>query len=89
MKPLRALADRDGYIKTGMIPKGTPVNLVANLDPDFQHIDVLAKIAEKLGIATLKKPDFTRNPLRICHATEIKERATTAVRSSWRRALPF
>ena len=33
--------DRDGYIKTGMIPKGTPVNLVGNLEPDFGHIDVL------------------------------------------------
>jgi hypothetical protein len=31
-----------------MIPKGTPVNLVANIDPDFQHIDVFRKIAEKL-----------------------------------------
>src|SRR4030095_5646 len=48
LKPLRALADRDGYIKTGMIPKGTPVHLVANLDRDFQHIDVFAKIVEKL-----------------------------------------
>jgi cytochrome c5 len=48
LKPLRALADRDGYIKTGMIPKGTPVNLLANLDPDFRHIDVFRKIAEKL-----------------------------------------
>jgi hypothetical protein len=48
LKPLQAFADRDGYIKTGMIPKGTPVNLVANLDPDFKHIDVFRKIAEKL-----------------------------------------
>ena len=31
-----------------MIPKGTPVNLVANLDPNFQHINVFRKIAEKL-----------------------------------------
>ena len=48
LKPLQAFADRDGYIKTGMIPKGTPVNLVGNLDPDFQHINVFRKIAEKL-----------------------------------------
>jgi hypothetical protein len=48
LKPLQAFADGDGYIKTGMIPKGTPVNLVANIDPDFQHIDVFRKIAEKL-----------------------------------------
>ena len=31
-----------------MIPKGTPVNLVANLDPNFQHINAFRKIAEKL-----------------------------------------
>jgi len=48
LKPLRAFADPDGYIRTGMIPKGTPVNLVANLDPNFQHINVFRKIAEKL-----------------------------------------
>jgi hypothetical protein len=48
LKPLQALADRDGYVKTGMIPKGTPVNLVANIEPDFQHIDVFRKIGEKL-----------------------------------------
>jgi hypothetical protein len=48
LKPLQAFAEPDGYIKTGMIPKDTPVNLVANLDPDFKHIDVFRKIAEKL-----------------------------------------
>ena len=47
-KPLPALADADGYVKIGMIPKGTPVNLIANLEPDFQHADVFLKIAEKL-----------------------------------------
>ena len=31
-----------------MIPKGPPVNLVANLEPDFQHINLFRKIAEKL-----------------------------------------
>src|SRR5262245_53781388 len=48
LKPLQAWADRDGYVKTGMIPKVTPVNLLGNLDPDFQHINVFRKIAEKL-----------------------------------------
>ncbi|TMP94464.1 MAG: hypothetical protein E6L07_08775 [Verrucomicrobia bacterium] len=45
---IRALADNDGYIRVGMIPKGTPVNLVANLDPDSQHKVVFVKAAEKL-----------------------------------------
>jgi hypothetical protein len=31
-----------------MVPEGTPVNLVANLEPDFQNIDVFLKIAHKL-----------------------------------------
>ena len=48
LKPLRLLAGRDGYIKTGMIPKGTPINLVANLDPDSEHKVVFVKAAEKL-----------------------------------------
>jgi hypothetical protein len=45
---LRRLADSDGYIKVGMIPKGTPINLVANLDPDSEHKVVFVKAAEKL-----------------------------------------
>jgi hypothetical protein len=48
LRVIRAMADRDGYIKVGMIPKGTPINLVANLDPDFRNTDVFIKIAQKL-----------------------------------------
>jgi hypothetical protein len=59
LKPLRALADRDGYIKTGMIPKGTPVNLVANLDPDSEHKVVFVKVAEKL--IKLKTTNLSRD----------------------------
>jgi cytochrome c5 len=48
-KPLQALADKDGYIKVGPIPKGTPVNLIADLEPDFGQLIVLqAKIAKAL-----------------------------------------
>jgi cytochrome c5 len=48
-KPLRALADSDGYIKIGPIPKGTPLNLIGNLEPDFGQLVVLqAKIAKAL-----------------------------------------
>jgi cytochrome c5 len=46
--PLQRLADRDGYIKIGMIPKGTPVNLIGNLDPDSQNKAVFLKAAQKL-----------------------------------------
>jgi hypothetical protein len=45
---LRRMADPDGYITVGMIPQGTPVNLVANLEPNFKNIDVFLKIAKKL-----------------------------------------
>ena len=48
LRVIRAMADRDGYIKVGIIPKGTPINLVANLDPDFRNTDVFIKIAQKL-----------------------------------------
>ena len=47
-EPLRRMADPDGYITVGMIPQGTPINLVANLEPNFKNIDVFLKIAEKL-----------------------------------------
>jgi len=32
---LRFRCDRDGYLNIGPIPAGTPVNLIANLDPSF------------------------------------------------------
>ena len=47
-KLLQKLAGSDGYIKVGHIPKGTPINLIANLEPDFGRPDVFLKIAEKL-----------------------------------------
>ena len=40
-KPLQALADSDGYVKLGPIPKGTPINLLANLEPDFGDLVAL------------------------------------------------
>jgi hypothetical protein len=48
-KPLQALADKNGYINIGPIPKDTPINLIANLEPDFGQLVVLqAKIAKAL-----------------------------------------
>ncbi|HEY1583777.1 MAG TPA: hypothetical protein VGF73_11835 [Chthoniobacterales bacterium] len=49
-KPLRVLADKDGWLKIGPIPKGTPVNLLANLEPDF---DQLVSLTGKLSQALL------------------------------------
>ena len=47
-KKLQRLADKDGYVNFGMIPKGTPINLIGNLEPDFRNTDVIFKIAQKL-----------------------------------------
>jgi hypothetical protein len=48
--PLRALADADGWVRIGPIPKGTPINLIANLEPDFKQLVVLkVKIAKALA----------------------------------------
>jgi hypothetical protein len=49
-KALQVLADKDGYVKLGPIPKGTPINLLANLEPDFGQLGVLqAKIVAALA----------------------------------------
>ena len=40
-KPLQTLAGKDGYLKLGPIPKGTPINLVANLEPNFGDLPAL------------------------------------------------
>src|SRR4051794_4940062 len=48
---LQKFADADGYLKLGPLPKGTPVNLLANLEPDLR--DVVA-IKTSLAAAFLK-----------------------------------
>ncbi len=40
---IQDLADSDGYLKLGPIPKGTPVNLLANLEPNPQQLVTIAK----------------------------------------------
>ncbi|MFL6530257.1 MAG: hypothetical protein ACJ8KX_07285 [Chthoniobacterales bacterium] len=37
-KPLQAVAESDGYIRIGPVPKGMPVNLLANLEPDVVQL---------------------------------------------------
>ena len=34
-KPFQRFADNEGYLKLGPIPKNTPINLIANLEPDL------------------------------------------------------
>jgi hypothetical protein len=50
---LRALADDDGWVRIGPIPKGTPINLLANLEPDFKQLVVL-KIKISKALAKIK-----------------------------------
>ena len=47
-RPFDKLAGRDGYVTIGRIPKGTPINLLANLEPDFQHARAFLNAAGKL-----------------------------------------
>jgi cytochrome c5 len=47
-KPLRGFAGSDGYVKIGPIPKGTPVNLIGNLQPDFGQAVLGAKLLKAL-----------------------------------------
>jgi hypothetical protein len=50
-KPLQKFAESDGYIKIGPVPKGTPVNLLGNLNPD---VGELVAIQLKLAQAFIK-----------------------------------
>jgi hypothetical protein len=52
-RAIQGLADTDGYVKLGPIPKGTPINLLANLEPNIEQIikisnDLLASRAQAL-----------------------------------------
>jgi len=47
-KPLRAFAGSDGYVNIGPIPKGTPINLIGNLQPDFRNAVLGIKILKAL-----------------------------------------
>jgi hypothetical protein len=46
---LRALANANGYLEIGPIPKGTPINLIANLEPNASQLVALTvKLSEAL-----------------------------------------
>jgi hypothetical protein len=63
-EPLRTLLkpvlDSDGYFRIGMIPKGTPINLLANANPDTdpkELADVCLKIKKAFAEIKLKNLD--------------------------------
>jgi hypothetical protein len=58
-KPLRRLADKDGYVNIGPIPKGMPVNLIGNLEPDLNQFVVLQA---KIGKALVKVHTMNLSP---------------------------
>ncbi len=51
VRPLQDLAEADGWVKIGPIPKGTPINLLANLKPNLEQF---VELKVKLGVALLK-----------------------------------
>jgi hypothetical protein len=62
---LRKLADSNGNIRIGPIPKGTPINLLANVNLDANRVDLAVtavKIARALGTTHIESvvPDLMR-----------------------------
>jgi hypothetical protein len=65
-EPLRTLLkpflDPDGYFRIGMIPEGTPINLLANINPDTdpkELVRICLKIKKTLAEIKLKNLDHT------------------------------
>jgi hypothetical protein len=54
-KPLQNLADANGYLNIGPIPKGTPINLIANLEPNGKELLRLATVGKALAKINLTK----------------------------------
>jgi hypothetical protein len=57
---LKPVLDPDGYFRIGMIPKGTPINLLANANPDTdpkELADVCLKIKKAFAEIKLKNLD--------------------------------
>ncbi|HEY4283609.1 MAG TPA: cytochrome c [Chthoniobacterales bacterium] len=50
-KSLQGFADNDGYIRIGPIPKGTPINLIGSLEPNFAQLAALKVALTKALIA--------------------------------------
>jgi hypothetical protein len=58
---LKPHLDSDGYFRIGHIPAGTPVNLLANIDPDANPIEI-AKAAIKIKKALAQIKLLNLNP---------------------------
>src|ERR1700693_1017185 len=63
-EPLRTILkpnlDSDGYFRIGMIPEGTPINLLANINPDAdpkELVSVCLKVKKTLAEIKLKNLD--------------------------------
>jgi hypothetical protein len=63
-EPLRTILkpnlDSDGYFRIGMIPEGTPINLLANINPDADPKELVAvclKVKKTLAEIKLKNLD--------------------------------
>jgi hypothetical protein len=51
--------DDDGYFRIGNIPKGTPVNLLANIDPEANPRDLVAAFLKiKRTLAEIRLQDL-------------------------------
>lgn len=50
-KPLQRLADKEGWVRIGPVPKGTPINLLGNLEPDAAETAVIAAKLTKALVA--------------------------------------
>ncbi len=60
---LRKLADELGYIRIGPIPKGTPINLIANLEPNPEQWLTL-KVSLGKALAAIKLRDLSSTEAR-------------------------
>ncbi len=50
-KTVQRLADKDGYLKIGPVPKGTPINLLGNLEPrPGEMVGLIAKLGKAFAV---------------------------------------
>ncbi len=59
-KALAGHIDSDGFFRIGHIPAGTPVNLLANVNPQMSHRDLAALLVKvKLALIEIKRKGLT------------------------------
>jgi hypothetical protein len=57
-KPLRPLTARTGMLKIGPIPKGTPIKLLANVEPDLRLLELIPAANATFARAATNHVDF-------------------------------